>query len=102
MKYISELTNKIYDTIEECEKADKALLAERAAAEEKRKAREAEKQTRQKEVEQAYTDLAAARKHYDELRDAFLKDYGTLHMSFNKTGKNIDDATFWSLSSFCH
>lgn len=102
MKYISELTNKIYDTIEECEKADKALLEERAAAEEKRKAREAEKQSRQKDVEEAYANLAAARKHYDELRDAFLKDYGTLHMSFSKTGKNIGDTFFWSSSDLFH
>lgn len=93
MKYISELTNKIYDTVEECEKADKQVLAERAAAEEKRKARAAEKQARQEEIEKAYENLTNARKTYDELRNAFVKDYGSFHMTFNRNNEfeSLDD-----------
>ena len=35
MKYYSELVNKIYDTKEECEKAEEALAAKKKAEEEK-------------------------------------------------------------------
>ena len=64
MRYISDKTNKVYDSVEELEKAEKkfddAVNAE--------KVREAEKKDRQKEVKEAYDE-------YYKLAQKYYKDY---------------------------
>ena len=72
MLYMSELTNEFYKTAEECQQADEKFLTEKRAAEKRNK--------RQAEVEEAYCRLRKARNEYDSLRDAFVRDYGSLRM----------------------
>lgn len=100
MKYISELTNKIYDTIEECEKADETFLAERAAKEETKRKQAKEKEARQAEIEAAFEALTEARKHYSELRDNFVKDYGCLRMTFDNPRKVLSSEDFFKIPLF--
>ena len=68
MRYISDKTNKVYDSVEELEKAEKkfddAVNAE--------KVREAQKESRQKEIEDA-------RNKYYELLEKYEKDYPESH-----------------------
>lgn len=80
MLYMSELTNEFYKTAEECQQADEKFLAEKRAAEERKNAKKAERNKRQAEVEEAYDRLRKARNKYDSLRDAFVRDYGSLRM----------------------
>ena len=70
--YRCAICGKSYDTIEERNKCEAKCLADRAAAERKRKEEELRKtkETRKKEVDMAWD-------HYNELRNEYLKDYGS-------------------------
>ena len=98
MKIMSEKTGKTYATVEECVAAEKAYdekVAEKKAAEEKalaeRKAKSealiAERKDRAAEVENAYKAILEAQKVYREKLNAFIKDYGSFHMTV-RTGEN--------------
>lgn len=92
MKILSEKTNKYYTTVDECLAAEKAF----DEAEAKKKA-EAEKlsatrKERANEVENAYKASIEANKHYRELLDAFIKDYGSFHMTVHTGNLNPFDS----------
>lgn len=92
MKILSEKTNKYYATVEECQAAEKAF----DEAEAKKKA-DAEKLTaarkeRANEVEKAYKESLNASKHYHDLLDAFIKDYGSFHMTVHTGNLNPFDS----------
>lgn len=95
MKYYSEVTKHLYDTQKELDQAE-AKVAETKAAEERKSK---ERATRAKEVQEAYKAILEAQKKYTELRNAFVKDYGSYHMTYSTTEqvKDIDslmDALF--------
>lgn len=80
-KYYSDLTNKIYETEEALEEAEKAYndkLAEKKKLEEERKA-DYEK------VKEAYRAAEAQKKAADELLQEFLKKYKGVHETTDKT-----------------
>ena len=81
MKILSEKTHKEYATVEECIAAEKeydeALVAEKAKKEELAAIRK----ERAAEVEEAYKAILEASKHYREVLNAFVKDYGSFHMT---------------------
>lgn len=64
MKYVSEKTNKVYDTVEDLEKAE----AEFEAAEAKKKEAAAAKKAEACKVEDAFKALNAAKKDYNDVR----------------------------------
>ena len=83
MKIYSEITKSFYDTVEECEKAEKTL-EERAKAEEERLTKiKEERKTRAAEVEAALKAAKEAEKTYIDLRNAFVKDYGYYHYTYS-------------------
>ena len=87
MKIYSEELKKLFDTVEECEKAE---AAHRKAEEEKKAAEQKKAENRKaraKEVEDALKAAAEARANYEKLLAAFCKDYGAFHYSF----KDDDD-----------
>lgn len=92
MKYFSEITEKVYDTPEELETAEKEVLDEQKAQEEKL----AKRAERAKEVEEAYALVADVKEHADILLNEFLKDYGSFHTTVKKPVKrsNIFDDWF--------
>ena len=74
MKIYSEITRQEYPSVEAC-LADEELFKKKKEEEEaKRKELAETRKTRAKEVEDAY-------KHANDLLDAFVKDYGSFHMS---------------------
>ena len=91
MKYFSEKTKKFYDDVKACEAAEAEFDAEMAKiAEEKKKLAEDRKE-RAKEIEDAYKEMQAlnkaardGEKRYIELRNKFVKDYGSFHMTVSK------------------
>ena len=92
MKILSEKTNKYYATVDECLAAEKAFdeaAAKKKAEEEKLKATRKE---RANEVENAYKASIEANKHYRELLDAFIKDYGSFHMTVHTGNLNPFDS----------
>ena len=92
MKILSEKTNKYYATVDECLAAEKAFdeaAAKKKAEEEKLNATRKE---RANEVENAYKVSIEANKHYRELLDAFVKDYGSFHMTVHTGNLNPFDS----------
>jgi hypothetical protein len=92
MKILSEKTNKYYATVDECLAAEKAFdeaAAKKKAEEEKLNATRKE---RANEVENAYKASIEANKHYRELLDAFIKDYGSFHMTVHTGNLNPFDS----------
>ena len=77
MKYYSEVTKKLYDTEKDLANAEAAVIKAQADEEERNKVRT----TRAKEVEDAYRSVLEARQHYAELKNKFIEDYGSFHMS---------------------
>ena len=96
MKIYSEELKKLFDTVEECEKAE---AAHRKAEEEKKAAEQKKAENRKvraKEVEDALKAAAEARANYEKLLAAFCKDYGSFHYSFT------DDDDFDIFEFFRH
>lgn len=83
MKYYSEVLKKLYDSKEECAKAEDDYIKKVSKeAEEKKKLAE-ERKRRAKEVEDAYRAVIEAEKNYSKLKNAFIKDYNSFHMTFS-------------------
>lgn len=86
MKFYSEKLNRLFDSSDECAKAEEAHDKAIAEAEAKKKALADDRASRAKEVEDLYKAAVDAKKAYDERLQAFLKDYGSFHATF----KNVD------------
>ena len=76
MKFFSELTNRFYNTSEDCVRAEAEHTAaeEAKAAEEKRKIEE--KEARKSAVDEAFTAMEEAKSHYYDLLNDYCADYG--------------------------
>ena len=79
MKYYSDKTKKIYDTVEQLQAAEKKY--DDAHAAEIKKAEE--RKRRADEIAAARKDLQNAQKKYNELVNKFIKDYGSYHATYN-------------------
>lgn len=99
MLYYSEKDKKFYKTEDELKEAEKAY--DEAQAEIEKKAQE--KKARAKEVEEAYKHAQDVRKsaaemikqaddEYYALRNKFVEDYGSFHMSYSSKTDSADDA----------
>lgn len=86
MYIYSEKTKKKYNTVEECEKAEKAFDEEIERARLKKEKLASEREVRAKEVEDAYKVAYDARKKADELRDKFAEDYNGYNFTFRTNG----------------
>lgn len=98
MKILSEKTNKYYATVDECLKAEKEYDEAVAAKEAKAKKLNEERKNRATEVEEAYKAVVEANKHYRELLDAFVKDYGSFHMTLHTGDFNPFNAFGYAFS----
>lgn len=102
MLYTSEKTGKSYKTVDDLSKAEKCY--DTAHASEIKKSEE--KKARAQEISDAWKDVLEARKQaqdilkkadekYDALKEAFIRDYGSYHLSYyNDGGKKeitVDD-----------
>lgn len=79
MRYLSDKTRKVYNSIEELQKEEKKYDAEQA----KNEVKKAERARRAKEVEDAYKVASDAIDNAEELLSKFVKDYGSFHTTIN-------------------
>lgn len=79
MKYFSEKTKKIYNSVSDLEKAETKFLKKQEEEEKKKNLRA----TRAKEVETAMREASEAREKANKLLIEFNKDYGSFHMSLD-------------------
>ena len=90
MKYYSDVTRKLYETAEELNKAETAVVKaeqERKAALEKKQAEQAklkeQRAARAQEVTEAIRVRDEAQKKVNELINNFVKDYGSYHYTWS-------------------
>ena len=94
MKFYSEQLSKLFDTQAELETAEEKANAAKRAEEEKKAKLKANRETRAKEVEDAFKTAAEAQKKANELLNPFLKDYGSYHTTLKDAPVSIWDAFF--------
>ena len=76
MKIISELTNQEYDSVEACLEAEALFEAEKEAEAEAAALKKAERKAFEDSVHDAYHNAINAKKTYEQLRDAYVQEYG--------------------------
>ena len=91
MKYVSEITNLIYDSAEDCQAAEKEYLDKQAKATAEKEKKANERAKRAKEVEKAYEAVVNANKEYKKILDSFIADYGSFHMTYTDSNNLISD-----------
>lgn len=82
-RYYSDITNKLYDSMDDLEEAEKKIITKR---EEKRVAeqrRADERKVRAQEIDELQKTYVEARKAYTEALEKFCNDYGTFHTSIS-------------------
>ena len=92
MKFYSEVTKSFYDSVESCEEAEKEYNKALDEKKEKEKALKATRKARAEELSDAYKAIKEAEKKYSKLRNQFVNDYGSYHMTF--TDSDIVDNIF--------
>jgi phage-related tail protein len=83
MKIYSEKTRKEYTTVEECLEAEAQFDAAKTKEEQKKKVLSENRKKRANEVEEAYKKMLEAQKTYCKLRNEFIREYGSYHMTFS-------------------
>ena len=81
MKYFSDVTNKVYETVDALQEAEKSVLAERQAKELDAQKKKEDREARAKEVDAAIKAAVEAQKVATDKLNAFCKDYGVFHTS---------------------
>lgn len=82
MKYYSEVVGKTYDTEKECLAAEQLALKAREEEKTKKEKEAAERKNMANEVEAARKAMVEAQKLYRDKLEAFVKRYGSYHMSW--------------------
>ena len=85
MKYYSETLNKVFENEKDCLNAEKEYEAKVEEEEKRKKELVDSRKIRAKEVEDAYKAIIDAQKHYNELKNKFVEDFGSFHMTFSTT-----------------
>lgn len=81
MKYYSDKLNKLFDTEKELEKAEQEADIKAYKEKQEKEAKAAERKARAAEVEEARKTMVAAQKKYQEVLEAFIRDYKSFHYS---------------------
>lgn len=87
MKFYSEKTKKMYDAVEQLEAAE----LEYDKKHEAELAKQKERKARAEEIDEARKAIIAAEKHYNELLNQFIKDYGSYHATYSDEVTSIRD-----------
>lgn len=99
MKFYSEITKQLYDDEKTLAKAEQEIADKKAAKEKARKEAEvkkaslkADREKRAKEVEDAFKVANTAQDNANKLLNAFVKDYGSFHMTMKKDTPSLFDS----------
>lgn len=82
-RFYSDITKKLYDSMEELDEAEATEQKRREEAEAKQKKRADERKSRAKELEDLQKAYSRARKAYNDALHQFCKDYGSFHTSIS-------------------
>lgn len=85
MRYYSDELHKFFDDAESCAKAEAEHKKAFEEKEEKKKKLKEQRKARAAEVDEAYKAVKTAEKKYYELRNTFVRDYGSYHVTYSDT-----------------
>ena len=91
MKFYSEVTDKMYDSVEALQAAEKKLADEKARKEAAEAKKKVERENRAKDVEAALEVAVKAQNEAIEKLQAFIEDYGAFHTSVKNAGNVLGD-----------
>lgn len=91
MKYYSEVTKNMYDSVDELENAEKALSNKTA-----------ERKKDAAEVESAYNALIDARKNYNRVLEKFCEKHGAYHKTIRAVDADADPDITNNWNSIAH
>ena len=80
-QYYSTELKRLFDSEEECDKAELEAIEARKKAEEEKDRLQAERKARAQKVEDARKAMVEAQKNYEKILGDFLRDYKTYHYS---------------------
>ena len=87
MKYLSEKTNKAYESVEELQKAEKDFDSAKEAEDKKKQ----ERADDAKKVEDAHSKALEATKAYEDTLEQFIDKYGSYHHTITEEDEDSDD-----------
>jgi flagellar motility protein MotE (MotC chaperone) len=90
MRFVSDITGKIYPTEKDCLAAEKAFVEEQKKAEAEKKALAEQKKVRQAELDLAYEEINKAKERYNKLKEEYFKDYQVITIP-KAVESNIED-----------
>lgn len=85
MKFYSEYTKRLYDSPEDCEKAESAIKDAELKKEKEKAQRVAERKAKADEVSKAYDSYVSARRAYEKVLTEFCEKYGAYHTSIDSS-----------------
>ena len=86
MKYYSDKTKQLYESVEQLQKAEVAYDKEQEAA----LAKQRDRKNRAEEIKKAREVLRNAQKNYQDLVNKFVKDYGSYHETYSKESDSLE------------
>lgn len=86
MKYYSDKTKQLYESVEQLQKAEVAYDKEQEAA----LAKQRDRKNRAEEIKKAREVLRNAQKNYQDLLNKFVKDYGSYHETYSKESDSLE------------
>jgi len=81
MKYYSDVTNKVYETVDALNMEEKQILDAKRVQELAEQKKKEQREAKAKDVEAAIKAAVAAQKTATEKLEAFCKEYGVFHTS---------------------
>lgn len=85
MRYYSDLLKKVFDSEDACVAAEDKYLTEMEEKDAREKELRETRKARAKEVEAALEEVHEAQKKFTELKNNFIKDYGSFHYSISSS-----------------
>lgn len=89
MKIFSEKTKEFYPSVDECLAAEEQYDAEQAKLAAEKEAQAKIRKERADEVGAAYKAYEEARQNYVELRNKFVEDFGSYHMTIRTKSPTV-------------
>ena len=90
MKYYSDKTKQLYESVEQLQKAEAAYDKEQEAA----LAKQRDRKNRAEEIKKAREVLRNAQKNYQDLVNKFVKDYGSYHETYSKESDSLEQLLY--------
>ena len=90
MKYYSDKTKALYESVEQLQKAEAAYDKEQEAA----LAKQRDRKNRAEEIKKAREVLRNAQKNYQDLVNKFVKDYGSYHETYSKESDSLEQILY--------